>query len=298
MNRRDMIKGGAVLSLTATMGLRAGSAAAAVAGTEVFTAGEQGGVVDSTLILGEKKALVVDAQFIRAEAEALVARIEASGRDLETVFITHTHPDHYLGTEFLLNRWPDAKVYAHPDVAANIAKTGGAVLARWQGMMPGGVADRLIVPDALTADHLMLEGEKINILPPMHGDTDIISPVLIESLDTVIVADLVYNRTHVWAVENTTDERLDAWRASLAAVRALNVGTIIPGHRAADAANDASAIDFMLSYLDAWQSLLGTTTDPEVFKAALSERVGTLPGAFILDFNALGGTGNLNFDNG
>lgn len=49
---------------------------------------------------------------------------------------------------------------------------------------------------------------------------------------------------------------------------------------------------------DAWQSLLGTTTDPEVFKAALSEKVGTLPGAFILDFNALGGTGNLNFDNG
>ncbi len=223
MNRRDMIKGGAVLSLTATMGLRAGSAAAAVAGTEVFTAGEQGGVVDSTLILGEKKALVVDAQFIRAEAEALVARIEASGRDLETVFLTHTHPDHYLGTEFLLNRWPDAKVYAHPDVAANIAKTGGAVLARWQGMMPGGVADRLIVPDALTADHLMLEGEKINILPPMHGDTDIISPVLIESLDTVIVADLVYNRTHVWAVENTTDERLDAWRASMDELGCVNV---------------------------------------------------------------------------
>ena len=123
MNRRDMIKGGAVLSLTATMGLRAGSAAAAVAGTEVFTAGEQGGVVDSTLILGEKKALVVDTQFIRAEAEALVAKLEASGRDLETVFITHTHPDHYLGTEYLLNRWPDAKVYANADVAANIVWT-------------------------------------------------------------------------------------------------------------------------------------------------------------------------------
>lgn len=298
MNRRDMIKGAAVLSLAATIGLRAGSATAAVAVTDVFTAGEQGGVVDSTLILGEKKALVVDAQFIRAEAEALVARIEASGRDLETVFITHTHPDHYLGTEFLLKRWPDAKVYAHPNVAANIAKTGGAVLARWQGMMPGGVADRLIVPEALTAEHLMLEGEKIRILPPMHGDTNIISPVLVESLDTVIVADVVYNRTHVWAVENTTNERLDAWRSSLAAVRALNVGTIIPGHRAADAANDASAIDFMLSYLDAWQSLLGTTKDPKVFKAALSEKVGPLPGAFILDFNALGGTGNLKFNNG
>ena len=117
MNRRDMIKSGAVLSLTATMGLRSGTAHAAVAETEVFTAGEQGGVVDSTLVLGERKALVVDTQFIRAEAEALVARIEVSGRDLETVFITHTHPDHYLGTEYLLNRWPDAKVYAHGIVA-------------------------------------------------------------------------------------------------------------------------------------------------------------------------------------
>lgn len=298
MNRREVFKSGAILTLAAVTGLPAGPAQAAPSKAEVFTSGEQGGVVDSTIILGEKKALVVDTQFIRAEAEALVARIEASGRELETVYVTHTHPDHYLGTEFLLKRWPDAKVYAHRDVASNIAKTGGAVLKRWQGMMPGGVADRLIVPEALTADHLMLEGEKIRILPPMHGDTDIITPVLVETLDTVIVADLVYNRTHVWAVENTTDERLDAWRASLAAVRALNVGTIIPGHRAADAANDAGAIDFMLSYLDDWQSLLGTTKDPEVFKAALSEKVGELPGAFILNFNALGGTGNLNFDNG
>lgn len=298
MNRRDVIKGGAVLSLAAATGLPLAPAQAAPGAADVFTSGEQGGVVDSTIILGERKALVVDAQFIRSEAEALVARIEASGRDLETVYITHTHPDHYLGTQYLLDRWPEAKVYAHPDVAANIAKTGGAVLARWQGMMPGGVADRLIVPEALSADHLMLEGEKIRIMAPMHGDTDIITPVLVESLDTLIVADLVYNRTHVWAVENTTGERLDAWRASLAAVRALGAGTIIPGHRAADAANDASAIDFMLSYLDAWQSLLGTTKDPEAFKTALSEKVGPLPGAFILDFNALGATGNLKFDNG
>ena len=45
MKRRELMKGGAVLSLASAMGLRAGAAAAEVAGTEVYTAGEQGGAL-------------------------------------------------------------------------------------------------------------------------------------------------------------------------------------------------------------------------------------------------------------
>src|SRR4051794_5898747 len=56
---------------------------------EVFTAGAAGFHATSTLIEGEKDAVLVDAQFTRSEAHRLAAQILESGKRLKTVFITH-----------------------------------------------------------------------------------------------------------------------------------------------------------------------------------------------------------------
>ncbi len=53
----------------------------------------------STLIFGEHDAVLVDAMTTVAEAEALADWIALHNRNLETIYITHAHFDHFYGFE-------------------------------------------------------------------------------------------------------------------------------------------------------------------------------------------------------
>jgi glyoxylase-like metal-dependent hydrolase (beta-lactamase superfamily II) len=242
-----------VLQMTAAAGLGATLprfAHAAVEATELYTGTPEGGNVDSVVVVGERNAVLIDTQFTPDNASALADLIEGTGRQLETVFITHAHPDHYSGLPVIRDRFPDLRAVAHPMIQPLIPVEAGAV-------------------EALDADHIMLEGERLEILDPMHGDTDMISAVHIPALDTLVAADFAYVDTHVWVAENTTAARLDLWRASLDQLEAMGAGTVIPGHRAETSANDASVFAYTRAYLDVWQDALGTAGSAEELTAIM-----------------------------
>jgi glyoxylase-like metal-dependent hydrolase (beta-lactamase superfamily II) len=54
--------------------------------------------ITSTLIFGEYDAVLVDAMGTVAEAEALADWIALHNRNLETIYITHAHFDHFCST--------------------------------------------------------------------------------------------------------------------------------------------------------------------------------------------------------
>ena len=60
----------------------------------------------STLIFGEYDAVLVDAMLTVAEAEALADWVALHNRNLETIYITHAHFDHFYGLSILLDRFP------------------------------------------------------------------------------------------------------------------------------------------------------------------------------------------------
>src|SRR5208282_6427215 len=68
----------------------------------------------STLIFGEHDAVLVDAMTTVAEAEALAAWVALHNRNLETIYITHAHFDHFYGLSILLDRFPGARAIATP----------------------------------------------------------------------------------------------------------------------------------------------------------------------------------------
>ena len=57
----------------------------------------------------DNAAVLIDAQMNVPSAAALADMIAATGRELETIFITHHHPDHVLGLAVLMDRFPNAK---------------------------------------------------------------------------------------------------------------------------------------------------------------------------------------------
>lgn len=243
---------------------------AAIQPAEVFTAPPDAALVDSVIVMGDEKAVLIDAQMLAPAASAVADRIAASGRTLETIFLTHHHPDHVLGLAVLMDRFPDAKTVTHAKIQPIIAQSAQVMLESFKANAPAGVfADRAIVPEAMTGDHILLEGERLEILEPMHGDTDYISAVHIPALDTLVASDFAYADTHAWVAENQTPEAINAWRASLDQLEAIGASTVIPGHRSETSANDASVFSKTRAYLDLWDRVKAEAKSAEEMKAML-----------------------------
>ena len=66
----------------------------------------------STLIYGERDAVLVDALLTMNEGRALADWVAASGRNLTTIYITHGHGDHFFGASAILERFPAARMVA------------------------------------------------------------------------------------------------------------------------------------------------------------------------------------------
>ena len=70
----------------------------------------------STLIHGVRDAVLVDAFMTVKQANDLADWVAASGKNLTTIYITHGHGDHWFGIGTLLERFPNARAVATPDV--------------------------------------------------------------------------------------------------------------------------------------------------------------------------------------
>lgn len=70
--------------------------------------------IATTLISGERDAILVDPPMTTAQTARVIAWVEANGKTLRHIFITHGHGDHWFGTGLLLERFPEVTVLAAP----------------------------------------------------------------------------------------------------------------------------------------------------------------------------------------
>ena len=86
--------------------------------------------VNSTLIDGEKEAMVIDAGFTRADALRIAANVLDSGKQLTTIYVSQADPDYYFGVETLKEFFPQADVVTTPRRAGQA--DAQARRARWR----------------------------------------------------------------------------------------------------------------------------------------------------------------------
>src|SRR5260370_2259018 len=65
--------------------------------------------ISSTLISGERDAVLVDALLTVRQAHDLVEWIDGHGKNLTAVYITHGHGDHLFVLGEVLDRFPTAR---------------------------------------------------------------------------------------------------------------------------------------------------------------------------------------------
>ena len=216
--------------------------------TQVFTASPQGFLVTSTLIAGEKEAVLVDGQFTLSDAHRLVGVILDSKKTLTTVYVTHGHPDHYFGLVVIKQAFPKVKIVAQPATVAEIKKTWAGKVKQWGPMFGANLTTKPIIPEPLAGHSLTLEGQTLEIHGSVQGDDATNSYVWIPSIKTVVAGDIAYQGIFPWTAETNPASR-GTWSKTLDQVAALGATTVIAGHKEPTQKDDASALATTKAYL-------------------------------------------------
>ncbi len=139
-----------IRNLTLATTLLSGAAMAAPLTVTVYNPGEKAIFpVSSSLVTGDKEAILIDAQFDVQNGQALVDMIKKSGKKLTTVYISAGDPDFYFGLEPIKTAFPDVKVLADQHVVDHINQTKDAKLSYWSPILGKGAPQE---PDRAASD--------------------------------------------------------------------------------------------------------------------------------------------------
>jgi glyoxylase-like metal-dependent hydrolase (beta-lactamase superfamily II) len=248
MNRREMMK---LMSLT-MLPMMPGSAMAGSDGKappltyKVFTATRPGLNRDvppgkeslmwvansSTLIQGERDAVLVDTFLTVEQCNGLADAIAASGKTLRAIYVTHAHGDHFFGIKVLQDRFPNVKALATPEVVTRMKLqiTPEKLNSRWRRLFPNQIPDVISIADPLEGNEIDLEGHKLVVVRLGHTDTDDTTCLHVPSIGLVLAGDAVYNGIHPFLNESNRQTRLE-WIATLDKIDALKPLAIVAGHK-------------------------------------------------------------------
>jgi glyoxylase-like metal-dependent hydrolase (beta-lactamase superfamily II) len=225
---------------------------------KVFTSDANSFHVNSTLVYGDKEALVIDAGFTRADALRIAANVLDSGRELKAILVSQADPDYYFGAETLKQIFPNAEVLATPAVLEKINAKLASKIGFWGPKMGANAPKNPVVPKPLSGTTLIVDGQAIEL----RGTTGALAHrpyVWIPSIKTITGTIGVFGSgLHVWTADTQTLAERAAWIAALDEMAALKPTTVVPGHMASGNATDASAIAHTKQYLQTFEKNLAT----------------------------------------
>jgi len=237
--------------------------------TKVFFSNEKGFEVASVIVMGKTNAVLIDAQWTLSNAHRVIAEITETGKHLETIFVTHAHPDHYFGLGVIAEAFPSARVTALASVARIINRQFFGKLDHWEKVIgPTNVCRKTVDIESLNQNCIKLEGQRIEIIPEVLGDMKYNSVVWIPSIKTLYGSDVLFNQAHPFTCEVTAEERRQ-WIRDIERLERMDAEVIIPGHQKPGMPFDSSSCTFTKDYLMATEEELAKTKDEGCFYYAM-----------------------------
>ena len=205
----------------------------------------------STLIHGERDAVLVDPLMTKDESRAPAAWVVATGKNVTAIFVTHAHGDHFFGAPAVLERFPDAKVVAAPSVAARMdAQYGPRWLGGfWNPRFPGQISGQRVTAEPLTDGLLELEGEQLRAIERGHTDTDGTSALHVPSTGLIVAGDAVYGDVNLYLAEAKGNGRQE-WLEALDTIERLQPRVVVAGHKRDGDADSPESIGKTRRYIE------------------------------------------------
>jgi glyoxylase-like metal-dependent hydrolase (beta-lactamase superfamily II) len=228
--------------------------------------------IASTLIYGDRDAVLVDPAFTYEQVGRIGDWIERSGKHLTAVFATHGHGDHWFGTDLLLQRFPDAVAYATDGTIAMMHQQGTEGRAQlWDVDFPCLIPPSPVVYQPIPAEGIELEGHRLTAVEVGHTDTDDTTVLHVPSIGLVVAGDVAYNGVHQYLLESAGGG-LQAWLNALDQVTALQPRAVIAGHKNKNLPDDPAILEQTRDYLLDAQRLLTEKPTPREFYDQMLDR--------------------------
>ena len=231
---------------------------------EVFMSSEEhmGFGVSSTIIYGEKNAVLVDSQFTKSNAHRVVAELLELNRNLTHIYITHEHPDHWLGLSVVKQTFPNARAISNPVIAKAINGSLDFNIDYWGHKMLGrNGAKTKVEVEEYNESVIILEGREIEILGPFTSDAHASSSIWVPSIKTLIAGDTVFDHAHAWLADSKSPELRQEWLKTLDKLNALAPEVVVPGHAPSASYLSPSSINYTRHYIETFIAQMKETTN-------------------------------------
>ena len=227
--------------------------------------------LSTTLIHGDKDAVLVDPPFTRDQAHAVANWLQAGNKNLTHIFVTHGHGDHWFTAGLLAERFGaqiTATLGTIDQMHRNVALRGVV----WDRLFPGQIPETTVTAVAPPNNRLELEGHPLDIVEVGHTDTDATTVLHVPDLTLVVAGDAIYNGVHPYLAESANGGR-DKWRSAIDIVETLKPRWIVAGHKNKDLDDSAKrTISETREYLDTADQLLAQQSTAVGFFNAMLDR--------------------------
>jgi uncharacterized sulfatase len=193
---------------------------------EHFSRANAGDIANTGFIATPAGAVVIDTGASLRYGQAQRAAVRATtGRDAVQVYITHAHPDHFLGNQ----AYADLPVHALSATAARIAQDGDQLAQNLYLLVGSAMAGTAVrAPAALPSPppaQAWFGGRRLQLIA-LQGHSGADLAVFDEATGSLFAGDLVFFER----APTTPDADIAAWLAALERLAQLPVRVLVPGH--------------------------------------------------------------------
>ncbi|MBO0612605.1 quinoprotein relay system zinc metallohydrolase 1 [Thiothrix fructosivorans] len=216
--------------------------------TEDFSKKNGGFIVNTGFIVTADGVVVIDTGVSRRFGEQQRAAIEKlTGKKVVRVYITHHHPDHFLGNQ----TYTDVPIYALPATRDGIKAEGEMFSGNMYRMVGDWMRDTRVTPPTqdAKAGKETIGRHELEVLA-LQGHTAGDLALFDHTTGVLFSGDLVFNNR----AATTPHATLTTWLTTLDSLQALSFKTLVPGH--GNVASDTAPIAQTRAYLQWLQTTL------------------------------------------
>jgi glyoxylase-like metal-dependent hydrolase (beta-lactamase superfamily II) len=228
--------------------------------------------ISSTLISGERDAVLVDALLTVGQANDLADWVAVHEKNLTAVYITHGHGDHWFGLGAVLDRFPNARAFALPAVIEQMraGSTPELLESFWKPRFDSKLPRDLVCAEPLEDHTIELEGHELVAVELGHTDTDQTSCLHAAEVGLVVAGDSAYNDVHLYLAESDDQGRRE-WIAALDTIESLHPQTVIAGHQRAGRHDGPEIIEETRKYIRDFDRIAeATSTAQDLYDQVLA----------------------------
>jgi glyoxylase-like metal-dependent hydrolase (beta-lactamase superfamily II) len=238
--------------------------------------------VNTQMIEGPTAVVIFDGQLLLPYAGEVASYVQALGKPVDRIILSHAHTDHWSGLQALTERFPDAPLFALDGVADQIRARGQGRLDSFRPIYGDRIATKVTIPtETITEGVQRIDGITYDFKRFVDAESDLQLAALLPEQKVLMAFDLVFSpNEHLF----TGADHFDHWMTVLEQLKALQgYDTITIGH---DTPVHRSAIDSTISYVKRAKEIHAASADAKTYSKSLKAAFPDLQHAEWVDLSA------------